>query len=96
MFSYWEKLVDYFIYTLIGLDKSTHFAQAFHFFIFDTVKIFILLIGIIFLVSYLRTWFNVEKVRAYLQGKSEFTGNVFASIFGIITPFCTCSAIPLF
>ena len=67
-----------------------------HFFIFDTVKIFILLLGIIYAVSILRTWFNVEKVRVYLQGKSLFLGNVLASLFGIITPFCTCSAIPLF
>jgi uncharacterized membrane protein YraQ (UPF0718 family) len=78
------------------MDKTSHLTQALHFFIYDTVKIFILLITIIFAVSYLRTWFNVEKVRAYLQGKSEFTGNILASLFGIITPFCTCSAIPLF
>ena len=96
MFYYWEKLVDIFVYSFLGLDKNDHFATSLHFFIFDTVKIFILLISIIFLVSYLRTWFNVEKVRAYLQGKSEFTGNVLASLFGIITPFCSCSAIPLF
>ncbi|RXJ87667.1 permease [Arcobacter sp. CECT 8985] len=96
MFSYWEKLVDYLIYELFNLDKTAHLTQVLHFFIFDTIKIFILLIGIIFIVSYLRTWFNVEKVRAYLQGKSEFTGNILASIFGIITPFCSCSAIPLF
>ncbi len=96
MFTPWEKLVDFLIYTLFGMDKTSHLTSALHFFIYDTVKIFILLIAIIFLVSYLRTWFNVEKVRAYLQGKSEFTGNILASIFGIITPFCTCSAIPLF
>ncbi len=96
MFTPWEKFVDFLVFSLLGLDKQSHLTQALHFFIFDTVKIFILLIVIIFLVSYLRTWFNVEKVRAYLQGKSEFTGNVLASIFGIITPFCTCSAIPLF
>ncbi len=96
MFTPWERFVDFLVYSLIGLDKSTHLAHALHFFIYDTVKIFILLISIIFAVSYLRTWFNVEKVRAYLQGKSEFTGNILASLFGIITPFCTCSAIPLF
>ncbi len=96
MFYYWEKLVDYFIYVLLGMDKAEHLTMALHFFIFDTVKIFVLLIMIIYAVSYLRTWFNVEKVRAYLQGKSLFLGNVFASLFGIITPFCTCSAIPLF
>ncbi len=96
MFTPWEKLVDFLIYTLFGMDKTSHLTQSLHFFLFDTVKIFILLLTIIFAVSYLRTWFNVEKVRAYLQGKSEFTGNILASIFGIITPFCTCSAIPLF
>ncbi|QKF83209.1 permease [Halarcobacter ebronensis] len=96
MFYYWEKFVDYLIYTLFNMDKSSHLTQALHFFIYDTVKILILLVLIIFIVSYLRTWFNVEKVRAYLQGKSEFTGNILAAIFGIITPFCTCSAIPLF
>ncbi len=96
MFYYWEKLVDFFIYSFLGLDKANHLTSALHFFIFDTVKIFILLLLIIYAVSYLRTWFNVEKVRAYLQGKSLFLGNIFASLFGIITPFCTCSAIPLF
>jgi uncharacterized protein len=96
MFYYWEKFVDFLVYSLFGFDKNAHLSKALHFFIFDTVKILILLVVIIFLVSYLRTWFNTEKVRAYLQGKSEFTGNILASLFGIITPFCTCSAIPLF
>lgn len=96
MFIYWEKFVDYLIYEVFAFDKSEHFSNALNFFIYDTVKIFILLLSIIFIVSLLRTFFNVEKVRAYLQGKSEFTGNILASLFGIITPFCTCSAIPLF
>ncbi len=67
-----------------------------HFFIFDTVKIYILLISIIFLISFLRTYFNTEKIRAYLQRRSTFMGNILAALFGIITPFCSCSAIPLF
>lgn len=96
MFYYWEKLVDFFVYSFLGLAKEDSFTTALHFFIFDTVKIFILLLGIIYAVSILRTWFNVEKVRVYLQGKSLFLGNIMASLFGIITPFCTCSAIPLF
>ena len=96
MFYYWEKLVDFFVYSILGLSKEDSFTSALHFFIFDTVKIFILLLGIIYAVSILRTWFNVEKVRVYLQGKSLFLGNILASLFGIITPFCTCSAIPLF
>ena len=96
MFYYWEKLVDFFVYSFLGLTKEDSFTATLHFFIFDTVKIFILLLGIIYAVSILRTWFNVEKVRVYLQGKSLFLGNILASLFGIITPFCTCSAIPLF
>ncbi len=70
--------------------------EAVHFFIYDTIKIWALLITIIFAVSFLRTWMNVEKVRAYLAGKNEFVANTMAALFGIITPFCTCSAIPLF
>lgn len=96
MFEWWEKCVDVLVYDLLGLDQATAKGSALHFFIFDTVKIYILLILIIFAVSFLRTYFNTEKVRVYLQGKSEFTGNVLAALFGIITPFCSCSAIPLF
>lgn len=70
--------------------------DAAHFFLYDVVKIWALLLSIIFAVSFLRTWMNVEKVRAYLAGKRELSANILAALFGIITPFCTCSAIPLF
>jgi uncharacterized membrane protein YraQ (UPF0718 family) len=96
MFDWWEDLTSKFVYGSLNLEKGTSIADALHFFIYDTVKIFILLVSIIFLVSFLRTYFNTEKVRVYLQGKSEFTGNILAALFGIITPFCSCSAIPLF
>lgn len=96
MFDWWENIVDELVYTLLRMNPESAIGSALHFFIYDTVKIFILLVSIIFAVSFLRTYFNTEKVRVYLQGKSEFTGNVLASLFGIITPFCTCSAIPLF
>lgn len=96
MFTLWEQMVDKLVFGVFGMDKSSDFALALHFFIYDTVKIYILLVLIIFAVSFLRTYFNTEKVRVYLQGKSEFTGNVLAALFGIITPFCSCSAIPLF
>ena len=96
MFTLWEKFVDYLIYSLIGLDKTTHLAQAIHFFIYDTVKIFILLIVIIYLVTFLRSYFPVEKIRDYLQGKHKLLGHIFAAFFGVLTPFCSCSAIPLF
>ncbi len=96
MFERWEKIVDILVYDWFGIEKASSLGQALHFFIYDTVKIYILLIAIIFTVSVLRTYFNTEKVRVYLQGKSEFTGNVLAALLGIVTPFCSCSAIPLF
>ena len=90
----WKEFVNYLTIELFGLDGSIN--DVVNFFIYDTFKIWFLLITIIFAVSYLRTHFNTEKVRVYLQGKSEFTGNILAALFGIITPFCSCSAIPLF
>ena len=96
MFDWWEFLSGKLTFEILGLTKESHLGEAIHFFLYDTIKIFILLITIIFAVSFLRTYFNTEKVRVYLQGKSEFSGNILAAIFGIITPFCSCSAIPLF
>ncbi len=90
----WQSAVDYLTLDLLGL--SGHLEKSINFFIYDTIKIWFLLITIIFVVSYLRTHFNTEYVRAHLQGKSELYGNVLAALFGIITPFCSCSAIPLF
>ena len=90
----WQNSVNYFTKNILEL--SGHFGEAINFFIYDTVKIWFLLLSIIFIVSFLRTWFNTEYVRAYLQGKSAIYGHVGASLFGIITPFCSCSAIPLF
>lgn len=90
MWHTWSRqLID-----VLGLEGRL--AETAHFFLYDTVKIWVLLFGIIFVVSFLRTWMNTEMVRAYLAGKNALTGNVLAALFGIITPFCTCSAIPLF
>lgn len=96
MFDWWERIVDALVADIFGMDKASQAGGAIHFFIYDTIKIYMLLVLIIFAVSFLRTYFNTEKVRVYLQGKSEFTGNILAALFGIITPFCSCSAIPLF
>ena len=94
MFEWWQGLVDRLTYGAWGLEG--HLGASINFFLYDTLKILFLLVSIIFAVSFLRTYFNTEYVRAYLQGKSEFTGNILAALFGIITPFCSCSAIPLF
>jgi len=90
----WKETVDYLTQDVMGL--TGRMDGTVNFFIYDTIKIWFLLITIIFVVSYLRTHFNTEYVRAHLQGKSQFYGNVLAALFGIITPFCSCSAIPLF
>ncbi len=90
----WHELSGKFIYGVLGFHGKI--ADASHFFIYDTVKIWFLLITIIFAVSFLRTWFNTEYVRAHLQGKPALYGHGAAALFGIITPFCSCSAIPLF
>jgi len=90
----WYELSKEFIFNVIGLQGKL--ADATHFFIYDTIKIWFLLLTIIFAVSFLRTWVNTEYVRAHLQGKSALYGHISAALFGIITPFCSCSAIPLF
>jgi uncharacterized membrane protein YraQ (UPF0718 family) len=96
MFDWWENLSGWIVFELFGIEKVSRLGDASHFFLYDTLKIFMLLLAIIFVVSFLRTYFNTEKVRVYLQGKHELSGNTLAALFGIITPFCSCSAIPLF
>ncbi len=92
----WQELVDKFTYDTLELSRDDHFAHTLNFFIYDTVKIMVLLATIIFVVTFLRTFFDTNKVRDYLAGKNMYVGNVLAALFGIITPFCTCSAITLF
>lgn len=84
------------VFELLKIGESTHFGKALHFFMYDTIKIFILLITIIYIVTFLRSYFPVEKIRDYLVGKHRLVGHLFAAIFGMLTPFCSCSAIPLF
>ncbi|WP_201353700.1 permease [Hydrogenimonas urashimensis] len=96
MFGWWQKIVDGFVYGTLGLDPNSAAGSALDFFLFDTVKILLLLTVIIFLVTFVRSYFPVEKVRDWLADKHQIVGYVTAALFGIITPFCTCSAIPLF
>jgi len=91
-----QLLADWLTYNLFGVTPKTLLASAVNFFIFDTIKIFILLTVIIFVVSIIRSYLPPEKIRKILSHKSKYTGNIIASLLGIITPFCSCSAIPLF
>jgi hypothetical protein len=95
---YWnlQPLADYVIDDMLGMTSGKHLTETLRFFIFEVPKVMLLLVLIIFGVGILRTYFTPEKTRKILEGKSLFTGNVLASLLGTITPFCSCSAIPLF
>jgi len=87
---------DYIVFTLIGLAPGSRSGAALNFFIYDTLKIFLLLTIIIYVVAIIRTSFPPERTKRMLSHKREYVGNVLAALLGIVTPFCSCSAVPLF
>ncbi len=91
-----KNLADYIVYTLAGIGPDTHLGKALDFFIYDSIKIFLLLSVIIFLVAIIRSFFPPERTRRILSRKREYIGNGMAGLLGIVTPFCSCSAVPLF
>ena len=84
------------IVLVTGLSPGTHLTEAFRFFIFEVPKVLLLLTLIVFVVGIIRSYFSPERTRKILGGKKLFVGNVLASLLGVVTPFCSCSAIPLF
>jgi hypothetical protein len=80
----------------MGLTRGTRLAEAVHFFLYDTPKVLLLLVGIVFLMGVIQTFFSPARTRALLSGKRLGGGNVLAASLGIVTPFCSCSAVPLF
>ena len=86
----------WFSYGILSLGKGTHLAAAVEFFVFETPKVLMLLVLVVFAVGIIRTFFTPERTRRILAGKSEVLGNVLAALLGIVTPFCSCSAVPLF
>ncbi len=91
-----KVISQYITYSLLKLEHGSHLADAVDFFIYDTIKIFLLLSVIIFAVSIIRSFFPPEKTKQILSHKKEFIGNILAALLGIVTPFCSCSAVPLF
>jgi len=91
-----QIFADWLTYSVFGIAEETLLASAVNFFIFDTIKISILLAVIIFAVSIIRSFLPPEKIRSILSQKNKYVGNILASFLGIITPFCSCSAVPLF
>ncbi|MCE9644485.1 MAG: permease [Chloroflexi bacterium] len=91
-----QPLADWISYTAFGFAKDSRFGESLAFFLYDVPKILLLLSGMVFAISIIRTFFSPERTRAMLGGKREGVGNVFAALLGIVTPFCSCSAVPLF
>lgn len=83
-------------YNLLAIKQESHFGASVEFFLYDTPKVMMLLFIVVFGVGIIRSFFTPEKTRAFLSGKSEFAGNIMAAMLGIVTPFCSCSAVPLF
>ena len=96
LWSQLQNIADWLTYNLIGLSSGTHLAESINFFLYDTPKILLLLGGMIFLITFVRSFFSAEQTRALLGGKREGIGNVLAAGLGVLTPFCSCSAVPLF
>ncbi len=91
-----KQTADYITFDLFGLKPGTHLGEALNFFLYDTTKIFFLLTTIIFVVAVIRASFPPEKTKRLLSHKREYVGNILAALLGIVTPFCSCSAVPLF
>jgi hypothetical protein len=91
-----KELSQYLVYSLFSMQPGTRLAGAVEFFIYDTIKIFLLLSVIIFAVSVIRSYFPPERTKRILSHKKEFIGNILAALLGVVTPFCSCSAVPLF
>jgi len=98
MFTWLQNFADWLVYNVFGIAKTSKLGSSLNFFIFDTIKIFILLLIIIYVITFIRSFFPPEKTRKLLAKSkgSTFIGHILAALLGIVTPFCSCSAVPLF
>lgn len=91
-----KLFADLVTYKLFKLEPEALYAKVLHFFVYDTIKIFVLMAVIIFAVSVIRSFISPARIKKILAGNNKYTGHVLAGLLGIITPFCSCSAVPLF
>jgi uncharacterized membrane protein YraQ (UPF0718 family) len=91
-----KRFADAIVYSVFGMAQGSRLSDALDFFIYETIKIFLLLSVIIFVVSVIRSYFPPERTKRILSHKREFIGNILAALLGVVTPFCSCSAVPLF
>ena len=96
MQDYLQLFADWLTYSIIGLLQGTPLASSVNFFIYDSIKVTLLLAVIVFGVAIVRTYITPQKVKKWVGGRTEGAGNVVAALLGIPTPFCSCSAVPLF
>lgn len=97
MFDWIQNLADWLIYSVFNVGADTHLGTALNFFVYDTIKILILLFVIVFLMGIINVYFPIERLKDYLHKKKLYgLEYFFSSIFGAITPFCSCSSVPLF
>lgn len=96
MFEVFTDIATWLVVDVFGLSRATKLGDALHFFIEDTTKIFFLLLVMIYAIALIRASMNVERVRDYLAGKNKGVGYLLGSSFGAVTPFCSCSSIPVF
>ncbi|OQX99517.1 MAG: hypothetical protein B6I20_09865 [Bacteroidetes bacterium 4572_117] len=97
MFNWLQNIADWFVFDILNLNETSHLAAALNFFIYDSVKILLLLFTIVFLMGIINSYFPVERVRNYLSRKKLYGFEYLsASLFGVVTPFCSCSSVPLF
>ena len=93
MFDYLGELI---VYQWMGVASSSHLGSALQFFFSDAPKILVMLSIAIFVISVIGSYFPPEKIKKFLSRKQPFIGNIIAALIGIMTPFCSCSAVPLF
>ncbi len=97
MFDWIQQIADWFVFVILGMNKESHLAEALNFFIYDTTKILLLLLFIIFLMGIVNSYFPIDRVRNFLSRKKLYGFEyLMASMFGVVTPFCSCSSVPLF
>jgi uncharacterized membrane protein YraQ (UPF0718 family) len=97
LYIYLQPFIDYLIYNLVGLDPESHLGASVNFFFYDTIKILILLFLISSLMGIVNAYFPIDRLRNYLNTRRMYgLQYLLASLFGAITPFCSCSSIPLF
>jgi uncharacterized membrane protein YraQ (UPF0718 family) len=96
MQDYLQLFADWLTYSIFGLVQGTPLASSVNFFIYDSIKVTLMLAVIVFAVAIARTYITPQRVKKWVAGRTEGVGNVVAAVLGIPTPFCSCSAVPLF